>query len=287
MYWVVLSFIMFVFSILLYAGYGAAFLEGMPRAISGFSAFSIGFAIIFLLALFSGKSFIVPIDQLVLIIFSALALSYLGNVFFLEGVKYAPNPGLVLAISKSYVILTTIAAAAFFGAAISLKAVIGIGLIIVFSALIYIFSGENKAGNGDRVVWFGFAMDSFFCWAILSLMAKYLFGIGLDPLVFLAYIYLIVGFIYFIEISPKNKLANYWKKNWKLMLAIGFFAAGFDASMYLCISSAPNVGYVNAISLASVSAVTLFSVLLFKDKITIWKTIGILGTTAGLIILVI
>lgn len=52
------------------------------------------------------------------------------------------------------------------------------------------------------------------------------------------------------------------------------------------IKLAPNIGYVNAINASSISAVTLFSALLFKDEFSIKKFVGVIGVTAGLILLI-
>ena len=48
---------------------------------------------------------------------------------------------------------------------------------------------------------------------------------------------------------------------------------------------APNVGFVNAANAASISLLTLMSTFFFKDELTIKKMIGILGVTAGLLLL--
>jgi uncharacterized membrane protein len=48
---------------------------------------------------------------------------------------------------------------------------------------------------------------------------------------------------------------------------------------------APNVGYVNATNAASISLLTLMSSIFFKDELTLKKMIGIVGVTAGLLLL--
>lgn len=61
----------------------------------------------------------------------------------------------------------------------------------------------------------------------------------------------------------------------------------FNLGQFEAIKLAPNVGYVNAINAGSIAAVTIFAVLLFKDELTPKKAVGILGVTAGLILLLV
>jgi uncharacterized membrane protein len=85
----------------------------------------------------------------------------------------------------------------------------------------------------------------------------------------------------------KKKIA--WKtvsKNQLItLLLIGVFGASFNYFMQIAFSLAPNVGYVNAANAASISLLTLMSSIFFKDELTPKKTIGILGVTAGLLLL--
>ena len=72
-----------------------------------------------------------------------------------------------------------------------------------------------------------------------------------------------------------------------ILLSIGIVWAMFNLGQFEAINLAPNVGYVNAINAASIAAVTVFAVILFKDNLTWPKGIGVLGVTAGLILLLI
>jgi len=52
------------------------------------------------------------------------------------GIQNAPNPGYSLVISKSYVVFTTIVSVIFFNSEISLKKIVAILLIVLFSGVI-------------------------------------------------------------------------------------------------------------------------------------------------------
>jgi uncharacterized membrane protein len=72
-----------------------------------------------------------------------------------------------------------------------------------------------------------------------------------------------------------------------LLIGTGIFSTLFNLGQFEAIKLAPNVGYVNAINAASISMVTVFAVILFKDELTPKKAIGVLGVTAGLILLLV
>jgi uncharacterized membrane protein len=55
--------------------------------------------------------------------------------------------------------------------------------------------------------------------------------------------------------------------------------------MQVAFNLAPNVGFVNAANAASISLLTLASAYFFKDELTVKKMLGILGVTAGLLLL--
>jgi len=101
-----------------------------------------------------------PFEYL-LIIFQAIFFSYLGNVFSLKGIEYAPNPGHSLIISKSYVVFTAIASVFIFDAPLSLKFVVAIVFIIAFSALIMIDKSKNKSVSYS--LWLPYTLGAFFC----------------------------------------------------------------------------------------------------------------------------
>ena len=54
---------------------------------------------------------------------------------------------------------------------------------------------------------------------------------------------------------------------------------------FVAIKLAPNVGYVNATNAASIAAVTIFSIILFRDEFSWRKLAGVAGVVAGLILL--
>ena len=68
-------------------------------------------------------------------------------------------------------------------------------------------------------------------------------------------------------------------------LLIGILSTSFDIFNFKAVKIAPNVGYVNATNAASIGAVTIFAILLFKDEFSIRKLVGVLGVIGGLVLL--
>ncbi len=77
------------------------------------------------------------------------------------------------------------------------------------------------------------------------------------------------------------------KQTWLLFVGAGIFSTLFNLGQFEAIKLAPNVGYVNAINAGSISLVTVLAVLLFKDELSKQKAFGILGVTAGLLLLLV
>lgn len=103
MNWILAGFLMFACSIPAYLLIRKATLVRMPLSVQNLACFLVPFLLYMPLAIFSGTPLTVTAYQLVILIISAVLFSYLGAKFSLLSMKYAPNPGYSLVISKSYV----------------------------------------------------------------------------------------------------------------------------------------------------------------------------------------
>ena len=219
-----------------------------------------------------------------LIVIQGVFFSYLGNVFSLKGIEYSPNPGYSLIISKSYVVFTALASVFIFSAPLTATSVIAIILIVLFSAVITIDKDKNKTTSNK--VWLPYTMGAFFCWGFLALSSKYLLDIGVPILTRLILTMLVVTVLILVEILVKKvKIFQITKPQLVTLFFIGLFGAIFNYCMQVAFNLAPNVGYVNAANAASISLLTLASAFFFKDELTVKKMIGIIGVTAGLLLL--
>jgi len=229
-------------------------------------------------------SFTLKPFEYLLILVQGIFFSYLGNVFSLKGIEYSPNPGYSLIISKSYVVFTAIASVFIFSAPLTIKAVIAIALIVLFSALITIDKDKNRTTSNK--LWFPYTMGAFFCWGLLALSSKYLLNMGVPILTRLILSMVVVTMLILGEIIYKKiKWKKVSKDQFIILLLIGIFGSSFNYFMQVAFNLAPNVGFVNAINAASISLLTLMSSFFFKDELTLKKMIGIFGVTAGLLLL--
>jgi len=128
-------------------------------------------------------------------------------------------------------------------------------------------------------------MYSFFGWGLLSLTIKYLAVHGMVTLVTLTYLYIFVSLFIGLEMLYKKVRFDVNKMSVMYFVLIGIFSSVFNYFNFYSISIAPNVGYVNAINASSISLVTVFSILLFKDEFSWRKLFGVFGVTAGLLLL--
>ncbi len=274
---------MFVSSVALYLLVRKSALIKNPSQYNNLAMFLIPLFVFIPIGLTMHQNFIISLNQLLVIIIAAIFFSYLGNMFSLISIEYAPNPGYSLVISKSYVVFTTLIAVLFFHSELTLRKAIAILLIVLFSALIMLSQKVVKKRTSKR--WLSMAMGAFFCWGFLSITSKYLFSQGVDITVYLTYLVFIVSMLILLEMKIKKvSLISFTKKPF-LFLLIGIFSTAFNFFMMEAIKAAPNIGYVNAINASSIAAVTIFAILLLKDEYSIKKLVGVLGVTAGLLIL--
>jgi drug/metabolite transporter (DMT)-like permease len=284
MNWIIASLLMFFSSVALYLCVRKSNTLKTPQQLNNLAMFLIPVLVYITLTVRTPTSFSLKPFEYLLIFAQGIFFSYLGNVFSLKGIQYSPNPGYSLIISKSYVIFTAIASIFIFSAPLTLKTVIAIVLIVLFSALIIIDKNKNKTTSNK--LWLPYTMGAFFCWGLLALSSKYLLNLGVPILTRLIISMLVVTVLIFGEIRYKKVE---WKKVSKnqliTLLFIGLFGSSFNYFMQVGFNLAPNVGFVNATNAASISLLTLMSTFFFKDELTVKKMIGIFGVTAGLLFL--
>jgi len=284
MNWIIASLLMFVSSVALYLCVRKSNALKTPQQLNNLAMFLIPVLVYMVLTVRTPISFTLKPFEYLLILVQGIFFSYLGNVFSLKGIEYAPNPGYSLIISKSYVVFTAIASVFIFSAPLTMRTVIAIVLIVLFSALITIDKDKNRTTSNK--LWFPYTMGAFFCWGLLALSSKYLLNMGVPILTRLILSMVVTTMLIFGEIIYKKVE---WKKVSRdqliTLVLIGVFGAIFNYFMQVAFNLAPNVGYVNATNAASISLLTLMSAFFFKDQLTLKKMIGIFGVTAGLLLL--
>lgn len=284
MNWILASILMFFSSVVLYLFVRKSNQLKTPQQLNNLAMFLIPVVVYLFISINTKTRFELKPFEYLLIIIQGIFFSYLGNVFSLKGIEYAPNPGYSLIISKSYVVFTAIASIFLFASPLTTKSVIAIISIVTFSALIMI--DKNKDKSGSNKLWLPYTIGAFLCWGMLALSSKYLLNLGVPILTRLIYSMIIVTFLIIGEIKTRKvKINNVSKKQVFTLLMIGVFASSFNYYMQVGFNLAPNVGYVNAANASSISLLTLLSAYFFKDDLNLRKLIGIFGVTIGLIIL--
>lgn len=283
MSWIVYDLLMFVCSVVVYLATRHATLNKLPVHLNNLAWFgteSVGFILV---AILTQASFAITFAQFALLVFASVVLSYIPSILSLKSIALAPNPGYSLVTSKSYVIFTSFLAVPLFGAKLPALALLAILLIVSFSALILI--DPKKSHHAKSNAWVPMALGAFFGWGFLSLVAKYFFNQGMSPLVFLTYLSVMVAICILIEIRVKRHSLAPILQHKTSFLLIGIAAMGFNFFNFSAIAVAPNVGFVNATNAASIAAVTVLSIILFKDEFSWRKLIGVFGVVAGLLTL--
>lgn len=275
---------MFLSSVALYLYVRKSNALKTPQQLNNLAMFLIPVLVYLVLIVRTPTNFLLTPFQYLLIIVQGIFFSYLGNMFSLRGIEYAPNPGYSLIISKSYVVFTAIASIFIFAAPLTTSSMVAIALIIMFSALITIEKDKNRTTSNK--LWLPYTMGAFFCWSFLALSSKYLLNVGVPILTRLILSMVVTTMLILGEIIYKKVE---WKKiskdQYTTLLLIGIFGASFNYFMQVGFNLAPNVGFVNAANAASISLLTVMSAFFFKDELTVKKMIGVAGVTVGLLLL--
>ncbi len=284
MNWIIASILMLFSSVGLYLFVRKSNELKTPQQLNNLSMFLVPVVVYLIMIVRTPTDFALQPIEYLLIIIQAIFFSYLGNVFSLKGIEYAPNPGYSLIISRSYVVFTAVASIYLFNAPLSTKSVIAIICIILFASLIAI--DKNRDKSGSNAAWLPYTIGAFFCAGFSALSSKYLLNLGVPILTRLIYSMLLVTILIIGEIVVKKvNIKNTSKPQQLTLLMIGIFGASFNYFMQVAFNLAPNVGYVNATNAASISLLTIMSYVIFRDELSIKKMIGIVGVTAGLILL--
>src|SRR3990167_10023822 len=166
MNWIFASILMFLSSVAMYLFVRKSNLLKTPRQLNNLAMFLIPVVVYLVLSVNTNTRFALKPFEYFLILIQAIFFSYLGTVFSLKGIEYAPNPGYSLIISKSYVVLTAVASVFIFNAPLTIKSVIAIIVIIAFSALIMV--GKSKNIMKSNRLWLPYTIGAFFCWGLLA-----------------------------------------------------------------------------------------------------------------------
>lgn len=258
-----------------------------PIVYQNLALFAVPLSIYIMLGYIHATPLRVNLYQFGIMAIAAIFFSYVGNIFSLRSIEYAPNPGYSLILSKSYVLFTTIVALVFFEGEITVRGGWAIVIIIAASAMVMI--GKPKADQSHvRASWLPFAIGSFFCWGMLAIVSKYLLDIGVPIYTRLIYVMTIVTMLIATEMkfsrTPRIRLS---KTQIYFLLASGVMSAIFNYFQQLGYQLAPNIGYINAINVSSIAGLSLFSAWMYGDELNRRKFVGIVGVTIGIILLVI
>jgi drug/metabolite transporter (DMT)-like permease len=277
---------MFFSSVALYLIVRKSSLLKTPTYLTNLAMFAIPLIAYVVIGIINSTPMGVSWWQAIVLVVAAVVFAYGGNKASLHAIDIAPNPGYSLVLSKSYVLFTTLVAVTLLGAELTMQKGLAILIIVAFSALILVNPKGAKKVKSEK--WVILSFGAFFAWGMLSLSSKYLFNNGVDTIAFLIYLYALVTFcIVFMDKVKVSKIKEVPSNAKLLLLGTGIFSTLFNLGQFEAIKLAPNVGYVNAINAASISMVTVFAVILFKDELTLKKAIGVLGVTAGLILLLV
>jgi drug/metabolite transporter (DMT)-like permease len=287
MNWIIASFLMFFSSVFMYLLVRYATKIHISAAMQNLAMFVIPFFVYVVMAYMQHIHIVLTPWEWFIMIVTSVGFSYLGSKFSMDSIILAPNPGYSLIISKSYVVMTTIVSVFAFHQELTIRSVIAILCIVIFSSFIMVDPKIHQQKEKVKQSWLLYALAAFFCWGLLTLASKYLFTLGVPVIARLLWVVSIASILFAWDSRKElSHIAKFTKRQLIIFGAIGVLSAMSNYFMQVGILTAPNVGYINAISASSISAVTVGAVLLFHDDFSKRKFLGVIGVTIGLILLV-
>jgi len=223
----------------------------------------------------------------------ALGISYLGLMI---GIDKAPNAGLADALLRLQIIITTFLSVIFLKQKLTNKGIFGIVLAAVGAFMITYKKSDTKDKKSDTkdkkdvIPWYVYPLLAGIFISICDVAGVKAVQEGMSPATYV-YSTCLMGFIiifmynYTLTHSFFPQFKDNKKKNKTILeLLIAAIATTFSTyAITTAMPMAPNAGYSKAISLFSVVLSTLYSVIVFNDKINIQKTLGIIGLLIGCI----
>lgn len=283
MNWIFDSIFVILGSTILYLGLRWSQKKEVSGVIQNASMFFGPAIALFFILLATGTSFSYGTTNFVILAISSFALSYIPNTLSIMGIQKAPNSGYSLAISKSYAILPALASPFLFSTEIGVKEIVSIFLIVIFAVIISISSG--KEGKQANKSWILYSMGAFFGWGFLALILFYLTNVqGENSILTTFYILIMASVFIATEMFFKNK-GGKLKFDLLTFVIVSVGALIFNTSLINGYSVSPNPGYINAANTASISAISIFSWIIFKDKLSPLKLFSIIGIAVSVLIL--
>jgi drug/metabolite transporter (DMT)-like permease len=293
MTWIHYALFMYISSVVMYLALRVLQNKKVPSEINNFFMWG-GAAVIFgLLAIYPYGFPHLKWEFILILFLNAYFLSYLGQKLSFEAIRKAENPGYSLMIQKSYAIYTSVAAVFLFGSELTLKSIVAIAIVIIFLAFLMMSDKKANKKSNNSEGWIRDSFLAFFAFGTNALVAVWMLDQGVDPFTRVFYVIIFIGILFALDLykkQTKNKeLLKFFKIKshyiWYFIMALG--ATLFNITMQMAYESTPNVGYVNIINTASIAAITVLCALLFKEKLTMEKFIGVLGVSGGIILLII
>jgi drug/metabolite transporter (DMT)-like permease len=284
--WIFFSALMFGFSVCTYVLTRKLQVAKVDNRIISYAVGALPLPALFIYNLLQGANFGVELGTFFMLACTGIFFSYLGNKLSIEATKDAPNPGYSLIIQKSYAPFTALVGVLLFNQVISLAGVMAIFIIIISAAQILIGSGPVKFSGSKG--WIIRSFGAFFLFGVLSIVSKYIMGQNVTPYLLAFFNFFFAGIAFSIDYRKALQPSELKKLSLVTiitLLIIGTSNALFNIAMFTAIKQAPNIGYVNIINSSSITAITLLSALLFKDKLTLQKILGVVGVTCGLVLL--
>ncbi len=162
MVWVILSLLMLAAGVANSLVARKLLIQGVPGRLINFINFFCCSVFYLLLVFVSARQSALTFFQFAIIVLMSIFSSYLGNIFYMQSISRAPNPGYSLIIIKGNVVMVALLSVLFLQSTLSVKNILAIVAVLFFLAIIA-QDKPNSIDSRNFNNWILPAVGTFFC----------------------------------------------------------------------------------------------------------------------------
>lgn len=218
----------------------------------------------------------VSLYDLIIIAVVAFFGAFLGDTVYLYSLKYT-DVSITAPVSSTYAIIIAIIMLVFFNESITIFEIIG-GLIIVLGIWII----QEKTRNRTQKIGIFLALLSAFFYAIAIVLMNYiLYSTTIESMVIFRIIF---TFLFLLPLSVREGNFLIKPKYWVLLGIGGFFGIGIGIVFMLYAMQMVGVVATGMFSSASPMITSFLGIIIFKERKSASKILGIILILSGLLL---
>lgn len=217
-----------------------------------------------------------------LVVFFAGMMSWLGNYAYNISMKLQPNIGYVESLSGIRVAFAYVIAVVFFDGKIELTKIFAI--VILMTSVFLVANEPQKTKEVFDVKWVIWAGISGLFFAALAVSTKIVFLRGAEPAT-VTCLFFFVASIMFLTTSIQKRSLRFPSKKIGILLLAGLLTSIGNFALFYSYKIAPNLAYPIAISNSRIILLFIFSLIRKQENLNATRTVGVILAFVSIMLL--